>query len=467
MIALNGFLPNTVLKLKNMRNHLFRTLFCCFIAGLIILSGSAYGHEVNKNAIALLVAKDKAGKTVGTGSGFVARPEGTLVTNYHVLVDAYSMEAHFPDGSHSNVEAIFKVDRTQDFAILKLKEGFYSTLEIGDSSSVTAYDYTSAIGYPSAQVKQQEDKVEGQLVQTYGFVLGIHPQALPKVPYIYTTTPFSPGFSGGPVVNKSNQVVGLATVEGRSINLALPINPVKEFLNQKNTFSFQTLLKEDLASREAMYYRGNYFLYGLGDPDKAIAEFEKILKQDPSFTLAHYDLAVAYRDLGMPEKSIAQYEKTLELAPNFPEALSNLGGYYFRSGKLDQSVKLFKKAVQAYPNFIQGLSNLGAALNKQGHPAEAIAHLKKALSLDPDFSIANFNLGNSLFALNRLDEAQKTFELSQKQGIDFLSMHWKLYEIHKKNQNPLGMKKELETILKIDPSNEEAKKKVSELPVAH
>ena len=450
-----------------MRKRLFLPIFYLIIASVLILSGSASGYEVNKNAIALLIAKDKAGKTVGTGSGFVAHPEGILITNYHVLVDAHTVDVHFPDGSHSDVEGIFKVDRARDFAILKLKEGFYSTLEIGDSSSLKPYDYTSALGYLSAQVMQQKDMVEGQLVQTYGFVLGIHSQAHPKIPFIYTTTPFVPGFSGGPVVNSSNKVIGLATVEGRSINLALPINSVKEFLHEKTTFSFQQLLNEDQTSLEAMYYRGNYFLYGLGDPKKAIAEFEKILARNPNFTLAHYDLAVAYRDLGMPEKAIAQNEKTLELSPDFPEALSNLGGYYFRSGKLDQSVGLFKKAVQVYPNFIQALSNLGAALNKQGQPREAIAHLKKALSLDPEFAIANFNLGNSLFALNLLDEAHKKFELSQKQGIDFLSMHWKLYEIHKKNQRHHDAEKELKTILQIDPFNEEAKKRLSELPKLH
>ena len=196
-----------------MRIRSFQAIISYFIAVLIILSGTAYAHEVNKNAIALLIAKDKAGKTVGTGSGFVARPEGTLVTNYHVLVDAYSMDVHFPNGSQTTVEGIFKVDRTRDFALLKLKKGFYSTLEIGDSSTVGPYDYTSAIGYPSAQVTEQENAVKGQLVQTYGFVLGVHSQAHPKIPFIYTTTPFSPGFSGGPVVNKTNQVVGLATVE--------------------------------------------------------------------------------------------------------------------------------------------------------------------------------------------------------------------------------------------------------------
>ena len=450
-----------------MSKRLTRTTLFIFIIGLLTFSGTANSYEVNKNAVALLIAKDKAGKTVGTGSGFVARPEGTLVTNYHVLVDAYSIEVHFPNGSRSKITGVFKVDRAKDFAILKLTEGFYSTLEIGNSSSLKPYDYTSALGYLSAEVTEQKDKIEGQIAQTYGFVLGIHPQSDPQIPFIYTTTAFGPGFSGGPVVNESNQVIGLATVEGRSINLALPINTVKEFLDTKTSFSLHDLFNEDRTSLNAMYYRGNYFLYGLGDPNKAITEFEKILAKDPDFILAHYDLAVAYRDLGMAEKAIAQYEKTIELSPDFPEALSNLGGYYFRKGKLDEAVKIFKKAVQVYPNFIQALSNLGAALNKQGHAEEAIPLLKKALSLDPEFAIANFNLGNALFALNRLNEAMEVFELSQKQGVDFLSMHWKLYEIHKKSQRFPEAEKELKTILEIDPFNEEAKKKLSELPVAH
>ena len=447
-----------------MRNRFFLTTVSFIIASLWVLIGSANAHEVNKNAIALLIAKDKAGKTVGTGSGFVAHPEGTLITNYHVLVDAYSVEVQFPNGSHSQVESIYKVDRKQDFAILKLKEGFYSTLEIGDSSTLKPYDYTSALGYPS---NHEASETKEKLVQTYGFVLGVHSQANPEIPFIYTTTPFSPGFSGGPVVNRSNQVVGLATVEGRSINLALPINPIKEFLNPQTTFSFEKLLAEDTQSQEAMYYRGNYYLYGLGDSEKAIAEFEKILALNPKFILAHYDLATAYRDMGMPEKSIAQYEKTLKLSPNFPEALSNLGGYYFREGKLDKAIQQFSKAVQSHPNFVQALSNLGAALNKQGHPHKAIAHLQQALSIDPEFAIANFNLGNALFALNRLDEAQKQFELAQNQGIDFLSMHWKLYEIHKKKRHFDKAKKELNTILDIDPLNDKAKKQLSELPTAH
>ena len=447
--------------------HQKKIIFSCTIFLLLGWVSLIGAHEANKSAVALLIAKNKTGKTVGTGSGFVVQPDGTLVTNYHVLVDAHSVKAYFPNGTQVDVIGIYKIDRVRDFAILKLAKGFYSTLELGDSSSLQAYDYTSALGYLSENVKENNGTVEGIVAQTYGFVLGIHPQAIPGVSFIYTTTAFGPGFSGSPLVNKSNKVVGIATIEGRSINLAIPIQFVKPFLKEKKSFSFLELLQQDQNSKEAMYYRGNFYLYGLGDPNKAIDEFEKILTQDPSFTLAHYDLAVAYRDLGMEDEAIQQYERTVELQPNFPEALSNLGSYYFRSGKLEQAKEVFKKAIKVYPNFIQGLSNLGAVLNKLGHPKEAIPHLKKTLELNPEFAIASFNLGNSQFALNRFEEAQKSYERSVELGLDFLSMHWKLYEIHLTRKAYKSAEKELQTILQMDPQNKEAQKKLSSLPKVH
>jgi len=443
--------------------HQKNLLFYCTILVSLIWVNVTNSHEVNKNAVALIIAKNKAGKTVGTGSGFIVKPEGTLLTNYHVLVDAHSVKVHLLNGTKVNVKEIYKIDRVKDFAILKLEEGLYSTLELGDSTKLKDYDYTSALGYLSEDVKETNGAAKGIIAQTYGFVLGIHSQALPNIPFIYTTTEFGPGFSGGPLVDKSNKVVGIATIEGHSINLSIPIQYIKPFLHETNTFDFNELLRQDKTSKEAMYYRGNFYLHGLSDPNKAINEFKKILGLDPNFTLAHYDLAVAYRHIGKEEEAILQYAKTIELQPNFPEALSNLGGYYFRTGKIEQAKNLFKKAIAIYPNFIHALSNLGAVLNKLGKPEEAIPYLKKALTLNPEFAIASYNLGNSQFALKRFEQAQKSFERSANMGLDFLSMHWKLYEIHLGKKAYKKAEKELQIILEMDPSNEEVGKKLSEL----
>ena len=52
-------------------------------------------------------------------------------------------------------------------------------------------------------------------------------------------------------------------------------------------------------------------------------------------------------------------------------------------------------------------------------------------------------------------------------GLDFLSMHWKLYEIHLGKKAYKKAKKELQIILEMDPLNAKAGKKLSELPKLH
>ena len=443
-------------------------LFLVFWVILAIFAHSIQANSVNKSAIVLLIAKDPAGELLGTGTGFVVKPEGVLVTNYHVLLDAAVIEVAMSNGDRVQIESILKVDRAKDFALLQLPKGAYSTLEMGDSEKLENFNFLSALGFLSENFNPLEsfsgsskkNNLKKKIIQTFGFVLGIHSQSEPDFPFIYTTASFGPGFSGGPVVDKNNHVVGIATVEGRSINLALPINAIKPFLNTNEKISLNDLLKEDKVSKEAHYYRGNYHLYVKGDTDRAITEFQSALKLDDSFVLAHYDLGAAYQSQGLTNQAIQEYEKAIALNPSFPEGNSNLGGYYFRKKKYNLAVKHFKQAIEAYPNFIQAHSNLGAVLNKLNRSKEAIPHLKKAIQLDPAFGVAYFNLGNAYISQSNLAEAQKAYDLAISKGINFLSMHWNLYDVYIRQGKRLKAKKELEFILQIEPENREAKKKM-------
>lgn len=438
-------------------------IFLSLILLLGSMAGSAPAYEINKKAIVLLITKGSDGKELSTGTGFIVKPDGTMITNYHVLVDAVTVDAIFDDGRVVPVKGILKVDRIKDFSLIRLADGIYSTLGIGNSDGTGVYDYAAALGYPSQAVEKGPDNWKGNLLQVHGFVLGINKQAFADFSYIYTTTPFAPGFSGGPLVNRDNQVIGLATLEGRSINLALPINYIKSFLNENRLTSFDQLRDEDKTSREAMYYRGNFALYALGEPKTAIEFYKKSLAIDPNFVLAHYDLAVAHRELGDLDGCIAAYEKVLEIQPHFPEALSNLGGQYFRKGQTEKAAGLFKKAVEVYPNFIQALSNLGASLNKLGREEEALPHLEKALALDPEFAVAYYNLGNSFFAAKKYAQARQAYGDAIKQGIDFLSLHRRLFDISEMEGNKKEAIEQLRIILQIVPQDEKARNKLEAL----
>jgi tetratricopeptide (TPR) repeat protein len=456
-----------------MRPHFQGRIYWLLLTLFLLLQASVPGqtifaYEVNKNAVALLLVKGADNQAFSTGSGFVVKPDGTLVTNYHVLIDAVSVEAVFPNGVSAAVKGVYKVDREKDFAVLKLDGEAFSTLELGDSGKLKAYDYASALGYLTQEaaekaIEERQNQSPNALRQTHGFVLGIHPQADPESLAIYATTPLGPGFSGGPLVDKDNRVVGVAMVESRAINLAIPINYVKPFLDSKTFVSLGKVLDADRNARETLYYKGNAALYGLGDTERAVFFFNKALTQDPNYVLAHYDLAAAYRDMGEIDKAIAEYEKVLRINPHFPEALTNLGGHYFRSGSIPEAVKLFKDAIRVFPNFVQALSNLGAALNKLGKPDEAVPHLEKTLRLDPAFAMAHYNLGNAYFAQNRLDQALTSYEKAAELGLDFLSLHWNLFEIHKREGRIREAVKELNLILEIDPSDEKAGQLLKEM----
>ena len=446
-------------------------LLLALTLSLIISAQPAQSNAVNKSAIVLLVAKNSAGKILGTGTGFIVKPEGILVTNYHVLLDATVVQAVMSNGDRVKVKSVLKVDRSKDFAILQLADGAYSTLEIGNSDDLKEFDYLSALGFLSQNINSSQapsgekgdNKGIGVVTQTFGFVLGIHPQAQTDFPLIYTTASFGPGFSGGPVVDKKSHVVGIATVEGKSINLALPINFIKPFLDAKEGMPLTDLLEEDKNSKEAHYYKGNFYLYIKGDIDRAMKEFELVLNLDDSFVLAHYDLGAAYQSQGLTDLAIKEYEKAIALNPAFPEGSSNLGGYYFRMQKYEQSIKLFKQAIKAYPNFIQAHSNLGAVLNKLNRSKEAVPHLEKAIQLEPEFGIAYFNLGNAYIKQDNLNEAREAYDMAVKKGINFLSLHWNLYDIHTRQEKKSEAKQELGIILQIDPENRDAQKKLEEL----
>jgi len=121
----------------------------------------------------------------------------------------------------------------------------------------------------------------------------------------------------------------------------------------------------------------------LGRLDEAIAEYRKMLAQDPAQPVVHNILGTIYHAQGRDSDAAAEFQAAIRLNPGFAEAHSNLGYAYAAMGYLDGALVEYRQAVALAPADPEPHAKLGYAYAKLGKRREAIAELRAALELDP------------------------------------------------------------------------------------
>lgn len=162
-----------------------------------------------------------------TGSGFLIREDGLLVTNAHVVVDAARIHVRLPDGRRF-AGTLIGTDGRVDLALVKI-EGARGlpVLPLADSNRVRVGELVLALGHPFGL----EQTVSFGIVSRKGAPLRV---AAPGFDFIQTDAAVNPGNSGGPLVNMAGEVVGVNSMAARngSIGFAIPANLVKALLPQ-------------------------------------------------------------------------------------------------------------------------------------------------------------------------------------------------------------------------------------------
>jgi serine protease Do len=141
-------------------------------------------------------------QTVGSGSGFFVTSTGYLVTNAHVVENAFQNEqsnitAVLFDGSSYNA-VIVKYDRNLDLAILKINA---SVFPLSFAKDMRLGESVFAIGYPLG--------FDLSLSITKGIISGLNRNLGNGVPLIQTDAAINPGNSGGPLFNMKGEVIGV------------------------------------------------------------------------------------------------------------------------------------------------------------------------------------------------------------------------------------------------------------------
>jgi tetratricopeptide (TPR) repeat protein len=112
-------------------------------------------------------------------------------------------------------------------------------------------------------------------------------------------------------------------------------------------------------SARALYARGLAAL-AAGDADSALADFRKLSLRNPSYAIAHYDLALAEIKLGRYADAERELRVALTLAPNYARAQLCLGTVLLHAGQREAARVAFDDAARNAQDVV--LRTLAASL---------------------------------------------------------------------------------------------------------
>src|ERR1700752_1797048 len=175
-------------------------------------------------------------------------------------------------------------DQGKDVSIIKIEVRNAPVLKMADSDKVQLQDHLTVVGYPGAA-----DTFNSGLLSSRSALeatindgkISAKKQASSGAPILQTSTAATHGNSGGPVLNDSNEVIGLLTFRGDTVNgqevsgfsFIVPSNTVMEYVKSAGTTN--DLGPTDTVSREGLdNYWNQYY-------SSAIPKFEEVKRLFP------------------------------------------------------------------------------------------------------------------------------------------------------------------------------------------
>ncbi len=160
------------------------------------------------------------------GSGFIVRPDGYILTNFHVVEAADKIDVKMKDGREFSAKVVGTDEKT-DIAVIKIDAKDLPFAELGDSDAVRVGQFAFAIGAPfkldyTFTYGVISGKGRSKLLPTSGYSIS---------DYLQTDASINPGNSGGPLCDIDGKVIGMNTlINGinRGLGFAIPINMARE-----------------------------------------------------------------------------------------------------------------------------------------------------------------------------------------------------------------------------------------------
>ena len=168
--------------------------------------------------------------TIALGSGVIIRPDGYIITNYHVVQGAGTLTVKLRDGRRFEAKMVGS-DPPTDLAVVRIAADDLPVAALGDSNEMAVGHLVLAIGNPYGM---DRTVTQGIISATGRANVGIADYE----DFIQTDAAINPGNSGGPLIDIEGRVIGINTAilsrtgGFQGIGLAIPSNMAKKVIEE-------------------------------------------------------------------------------------------------------------------------------------------------------------------------------------------------------------------------------------------
>jgi len=169
-------------------------------------------------------------RQISSGTGFIVRDDGLIVTNRHVVQDTAAQYTVITNAGKKYDAKVLARDPIEDIAVLKIEGSKLAHLTLGDSNGLRTGQTVIAIGNALG---------EFQNTVSVGVISGLRRTVVASGEelraVIQTDAAINPGNSGGPLLNLEGRVIGINTAiaaGAENIGFALPINLVAKDISR-------------------------------------------------------------------------------------------------------------------------------------------------------------------------------------------------------------------------------------------
>lgn len=166
---------------------------------------------LDKGSVKLIVTRT-SGQIV-TGSGFYINPDGSIVTNFHVIEDAKAIKIIMDDGAlYEEDVRVLGYSIKKDLAVIDTMQNDTFFYRLAGSESVSVDERVYTIGSPYGELNVVS---QGNVTESY-------------MNYVITDAATFPGSSGGVLLNEYGEAIGVTTGVLLSKNNAYYAVPIME-----------------------------------------------------------------------------------------------------------------------------------------------------------------------------------------------------------------------------------------------